>query len=432
MKNNEVNKNNQNSDNSANNNNISNQDKEEKMNKKETGKATNSKATNSKATNAKTTGAKATNSKTTKATGATKATKDTKTTKATKDTKTTKGTGATKANKTPSSKSAAVRAEKTKPAGNGEHAYSVPLIQLMLDPSEKDVPGRNLAEDYLSGMGKFMKVKNTRISHNVKYMYSATSFSRDKIIRHFDARLVDPPKVVKRGSTYELIDGGKTYDMLCEIHKRMGVSEFDIMCRVYKDLDIKDQARMYAKQDECHDRLPMGYQIRALEVAEDPEILEFLKVTRESGFAIKPGDGKARNGFIAATCAALRAFRRLGADNYLKMLKVIHKTWAGEKWSVTKYMLAGMTGVMLIHDIDIESFAQKLRHVTYSEIWDKVREFRGMSMDGRFTRRSLSFSRDCPLWARKTRKRMLCRRMKAMPSLCPRLCKKNCDTIGTA
>ena len=396
MKNNEVNKNNQNSDNSANNNNISNQDKEEKMNKKETGKATNSKATNSKATNAKTTGAKATNSKTTKATGATKATKDTKTTKATKDTKTTKGTGATKANKTPSSKSAAVRAEKTKPAGNGEHAYSVPLIQLMLDPSEKDVPGRNLAEDYLSGMGKFMKVKNTRISHNVKYMYSATSFSRDKIIRHFDARLVDPPKVVKRGSTYELIDGGKTYDMLCEIHKRMGVSEFDIMCRVYKDLDIKDQARMYAKQDECHDRLPMGYQIRALEVAEDPEILEFLKVTRESGFAIKPGDGKARNGFIAATCAALRAFRRLGADNYLKMLKVIHKTWAGEKWSVTKYMLAGMTGVMLIHDIDIESFAQKLRHVTYSEIWDKVREFRGMSMDGRITAALTEFFEGLP------------------------------------
>jgi len=400
MKNNEVNKNNQNSDNSANNNNISNQDKEEKMNKKETGKATNSKASDAKTTGAKTTSAKTTGAKATSSKGtsskATKDTKVTKDTKTTKDTKATKGTGATKANKTPSSKSAAVRAEKTKPAGNGEHAYSVPLIQLMLDPSEKDVPGRNLAEDYLSGMGKFMKVKNTRISHNVKYMYSATSFSRDKIIRHFDARLVDPPKVVKRGSTYELIDGGKTYDMLCEIHKRMGVSEFDIMCRVYKDLDIKDQARMYAKQDECHDRLPMGYQIRALEVAEDPEILEFLKVTRESGFAIKPGDGKARNGFIAATCAALRAFRRLGADNYLKMLKVIHKTWAGEKWSVTKYMLAGMTGVMLIHDIDIESFAQKLRHVTYSEIWDKVREFRGMSMDGRFTAALTEFFEGLP------------------------------------
>jgi len=259
-----------------------------------------------------------------------------------------------------------------------------PIFRL-LDPSEVDAPGRTNADDYKNAVGKFRVVKNTSIIATSKYLHQPTTLEVENMIKHFDARQVDPLKVVRKGSMYELIDGVKTYTVLCELHKRMGIESFDIMCRIYDKLTEEDCARVYAKQDEQHTNLPMGFKLRALEVAHDPEVLEFLDKTRESGFETKPGDSRPRHGYIAAICTAFGVFQNIGAQAYLRMLKIIHKTWAGEKWSVTKHMLTGMSGFLKTHNVDINEFSRMFRHVTYEEIYVKAMEFAGMTRDGAFT-----------------------------------------------
>lgn len=274
---------------------------------------------------------------------------------------------------------------KTSTSKAGAKGSNTSPIFRLLDPSEVGAPGRTNADDYMKAVGKFRAVKNTSIIATSKYLHQPTTLEVENMIKHFDARQVDPLKVVRKGAMYELIDGVKTYTVLCELHKRLGIAEFDIMCRVYDTLTEEDCARVYAKQDEQHANLPMGYKIRALEVAQDPEVLEFLDKTRESGFETKPGDSRPRHGYIAAICTAFGVFQNIGAQAYLRMLKIIHKTWAGEKWSVTKHMLTGMSGFLKTHNVDINEFSRMFRHVTYEEIYVKAMEFAGMTRDGAFT-----------------------------------------------
>ena len=276
------------------------------------------------------------------------------------------------------------RSTKASNTSKTSNIVSINPLQGILDPSEMDVPGRTNADNYIKAVGKYKLLPNTVILSASNFLHQPSALAIEEMIKHFDARLVEPLKVVKKGSMYELIDGVKTFNALCELHKRLGISNFDVMCRIYDKLTEEDQARVYAKQDEQHSNLPIGYKIRALEIAKDPEVLEFLDKTRESGFEIRPGDHRPRNGYIAAIGTAFKVFQWIGSAAYLRMLKIVHKTWAGEKWSVTKHMLVGMAQFLKTHDVDINSFSRMFRHVSYEEIFIKTLEFPGMTRDGAY------------------------------------------------
>ena len=246
--------------------------------------------------------------------------------------------------------------------------------------------GFKMADNYQNAMGNYIKVKASKITYDPELMHIPTANAVAGMVSLFDARLVDPFKVVEaENGSYRLIDGVCSFMALREIMQKKGRKDFEVMCRVFTGLEREDIARMYATHTDLRRRLPMGYKIRALEVAKDPEILDFIKVTRSSGLSVKPGDAERRNGHISAICTALKAYRKLGKTEYLRMLKLIHKTWAGESWSLTMNMLGGMAGFMSSHDFNCNTFVRKMRYVTYSEICDKAREFRGMSKEGAFT-----------------------------------------------
>jgi hypothetical protein len=66
------------------------------------------------------------------------------------------------------------------------------------------------------------------------------------------------------------------------------------------------------------------------------------------------------------------------------MLKILHKTWAGENWSVSKAMLVGMARFMRMYEFSSASFVKAFREVTYEEINAEADRFGGMSMDGAY------------------------------------------------
>ena len=66
------------------------------------------------------------------------------------------------------------------------------------------------------------------------------------------------------------------------------------------------------------------------------------------------------------------------------MLKILHKTWAGENWSVSKNMLGGMARFMRMYEFSSTSFIKAFREVTYGEISAVAKHFKGMTNDGAY------------------------------------------------
>ena len=192
-----------------------------------------------------------------------------------------------------------------------------------------------------------------------------------QIATKYSALVANPIKVSYRDGQYYIFDG---------IHTR------------------EDEARLFALQTGYSQPVSMIYRIRALKVAKDPEVLDFLDETEASGFSILLGNICSRNGFISAVCEAFKAYRTLGKKDYGRMLCMIHKTWAGENWSVSKYMISGMARFLQMYDVSIPSFVKAFRHVENEDIRREVASFPGMSKEGAFAAAIASiYDMNCPL-----------------------------------
>lgn len=307
----------------------------------------------------------------------TKTTKSTKNTKSNVSSKSTKGGKAAEGSKTASTEKAR-SAKKTKGKSAG------PAVHPKLNAQTEEKVGFTMSQDIDGAAGEYTRLWSTEISLESEFLDLPSSLSVGEVLGNFDARLVEPIKVSERDGAYNLIDGAKTFMMLRELYHQKGIEEFEVMCRVYHGLQEEDEARVYATIDDLHEKLSMANRIRALLVAKDEEMLDFKKVTLESGFSIRPGDYKTHDGKICAICAAFYAYRKLGAKEYLRMLKILMRTWAGASWSVTKNMLNGMTIFMQENRVSMNSFAAKFEHISYEDILAKAAEYPGRHRGGAF------------------------------------------------
>ena len=202
------------------------------------------------------------------------------------------------------------------------------------------------------------------------------------IVDHFNPRLVNVIKVSERDGRLYVFDGAHTLAAICEVYERLGITDFPVLCRVYHDLTERDEAYLFALQDSNCKPVQMPFRIRALEKAEDPEIVDFLESTRTSGFSISPGVSKSGDGHVSAVCAALKAFRRLGGVEYRRMLQNLRLTWMGESWSVTQDMLGGVSQFMEMYEFRDFDFISIFRQVSQADILAEAAKYAGKSKAG--------------------------------------------------
>ena len=227
----------------------------------------------------------------------------------------------------------------------------------------------------------FVWLNNAELQINPKIQRKLNPARVQRILENFSPLIANPIKVSFRDSKYYIFDGMHTRTVLCLLNE---TDDFPILCRVYTGLTEQDEAKLFASQFGYSEAVPMGYRLRALEVAEDQNVLSFIQATRDSGFKMTLGSHSTENGHIAAVCEAYKSFNSLGADSYTCMLKMLYKTWAGESWSVTRYMIAGMSRFMKMYEIRINDFVKAMRETTYQEIKDEAGRFRGMTKDGAY------------------------------------------------
>ena len=247
-----------------------------------------------------------------------------------------------------------------------------------------DAIGFKYSKDIAAGMGRFESKINTELVPNSDLLHVPSALAVAKMLANFDARLVDPIKVSERDGKLYQIDGTKTMAVLTELHQQKGVQTFPVMCRIYTGLTPEDEARIYATTDDFHDHLSMAYKIRALLIAKDLEIMDFIETTKASGFDIRPGNYKPHDGFVCAIVMAFRCYRKLGSKEYLRMLKILMRTWAGASWSVTRNMLGGMTLFMTENRVNMNTFAKVFEKVTYEDIWRRALKYPGQHRPGAF------------------------------------------------
>ena len=228
---------------------------------------------------------------------------------------------------------------------------------------------------------KYMWLNNSVLQISPDIQRKLSTMRVAEIEKNYSPLIANPIKVSYRDSKYYIFDGMHTRMAMCGLN---GTDDFPIFCRVYYGLTKEDEARLFAAQFGISAAVPMGYRLRALAVAKDPEVLDFLRITKDCGFGITLGSHAGVNGHISATCQAFKAYRELGGKDYSRMLKILHRTWAGDTWSISKYMLGGMTRFMKMYEFKGNSFVKAFREVTQEEIVRESMRFSGMTKDGAF------------------------------------------------
>ena len=173
---------------------------------------------------------------------------------------------------------------------------------------------------------EYMWLNNAELQVNPRIQRKLDPERVKEIASKFSPLVANPIKVSFRDGKYYIFDGMHTRAAIRSLNDS---DSFPILCRVYYGLTEEDEAKLFSLQFGASEDLSMIYRLRALAVAKDPDVLQFLKATRDSGFNITMGSCNSANGRIAACCEAYRAFLVLGSEDYTRMLKMIHKTWAG-------------------------------------------------------------------------------------------------------
>jgi hypothetical protein len=228
---------------------------------------------------------------------------------------------------------------------------------------------------------KFMWLDNAALQISPDIQRKLDPMRVADIVANFSPLVANPIKVSFRDGKYYIFDGMHTRTAIRELN---GTDDFPIFCRVYYGLTEEDEARLFAAQFGYSEPVPMAYRLRARAKGKDPEVLDFLKITRGCGFSITLGRNVPGNGRIVATCAAFKMFLDLGGEMYKRMLKILHRTWAGESWSVSRNMLGGMSRFLKMYDFHDTAFVKAMRGVTHREVVMEADRFPGMARDGAF------------------------------------------------
>ena len=168
-----------------------------------------------------------------------------------------------------------------------------------------------------------------------------------RIVREFDERIANEPKVSYRHGHYYVFDGQHTISA----RKLMnGNHDLKIRCKVYFDMTEAEGALLFAQQTGASARLSAGIRIRALIFGGDPEAVQFKDATEAVGLRLDYGQDKGKKR-LPCIGTAFTAFQKLGPERYMEMLQVILDAWGGAPDSFRRENVQGIAAfVDLYHD----------------------------------------------------------------------------------
>lgn len=160
-----------------------------------------------------------------------------------------------------------------------------------------------------------------------------------RIVKDFDERIANEPKVSYRDGKYFVFDGQHTIDARKVMN---GGEDLPVLCKVYMGMDEKEEAMLFSKQTGESARLTPGIRVRAQVFAEDGNSVAFLNANADLGIEL---DYDQERGYMRIGCikTALDAYQKFGEERYMEAMKIIIAAWGGEPDSFRAENIIGIT-----------------------------------------------------------------------------------------
>lgn len=205
-----------------------------------------------------------------------------------------------------------------------------------------------------------------------------------RIVDKFDPALVNVLKVSHRNGKFYVFDGSHTLGALKIIHE--GESSFLVECKVYENLTFEEEARLFAEQAGESRDVDFMYRLRALAAGKDPDTLEFIQHTENTGFKLAISSNS--EGSILALKKAKKIYDDYGAEVYEDTLRLIRETWEGDQKYLQANILGGVAVFLATFGKEYlpERFVKKLKSVAADDIRveAKRRKHSRQTLDGSF------------------------------------------------
>ena len=168
-----------------------------------------------------------------------------------------------------------------------------------------------------------------------------------RIVKAFDERIANEPKISCRNGHYYVFDGQHT---IAARKLRNGNKDLKIRCKVYIGMTEKEEALLFAQQTGVSAKLSAGVKIRAMIFGGDPEAIQFKAATEAVGLRLDYGQDKGKKR-LPCIATAFTAFKKLGPERYMEMLQIILEAWDGAPDSFRRENVKGISAfVDLYHD----------------------------------------------------------------------------------
>lgn len=166
-------------------------------------------------------------------------------------------------------------------------------------------------------------------------------FSRvKKIVSNFNPNLVNPIKVSFRDGKYYVFDGQHTLKALVA---RNGNKDLMVDCKVYYDMTLEDEARLFAEQNGIARVVESNQKLASLYVAKDIDVIEFKETVESVNIrcSFKKTGGHSPWAIACYKCL-FDIYMKHGKSHTIELLKTITETWNGEPQSLRKEIIVGM------------------------------------------------------------------------------------------
>ncbi len=170
-----------------------------------------------------------------------------------------------------------------------------------------------------------MKVipSNLLVVDREKYQREEDDKKTREIVSEWDERVANEPKVSERDGQFFVYDGQHTVIARETLNHGRPTP---ILCKVYSDLTVNDEAMLFAKQTGASSKPKPGQQLRAYVFAGHKDSIAFCEATELTGLTIEK-TGTRYDGHLACVSTARKMYRKLGKELYIEALQNIVDAW---------------------------------------------------------------------------------------------------------
>ena len=210
---------------------------------------------------------------------------------------------------------------------------------------------------------QMIKLSTSLLTSKMSYQRNLDYNFIKKNIANYDQNKVRPVVVSYRDGKYNVIDGQHTVAI---VKGHNGGKDCEVLCQVLYGLSLEQEAKLYSEQYKDKHRLSAAEQWKGSEVARDERTLNILNAVRKVGIDMDYEHISSDDNRITCFNTIAKSYDKLGAKQFIRMLTLLKNTYHGDRDSLSKRMIDGMTEFMLLYSKDFSDsiFIAKLSRTT--------------------------------------------------------------------